>query len=131
MLTLNQAFLALTQFSIVFGSLGGKLESAFAKLATLHAKNNFSFAIVSGNLFDDSSDESDAVVARLLNGEIQVPLPTYFTVGTTPLPPQVIERIEKDEEVSRHLIRFLLDRGMLILILDMREPTLPRQTQRQ
>lgn len=88
---------------IVFGSLGGKLESAFAKLATLHAKNNFSFAIVSGNLFDDSSDESDAVVARLLNGEIQVPLPTYFTVGTTPLPPQVIERIEKDEEICENL----------------------------
>lgn len=86
-------------FSIVFGSLGGKLESAFGKLATLHAKNNFSFAIVAGNLFE-SSEEADSILTRLLNGEIKVPLPTYFTVGTTPLPPQVIERIEKDEDVS-------------------------------
>ncbi|KAI0146540.1 CwfJ C-terminus 1-domain-containing protein-like protein [Pestalotiopsis sp. NC0098] len=87
---------------IVFGSLGGKLESAFGKLATLHAKNNFSFAIVAGNLFE-SSEEGDSIVTRLLNGEIKVPLPTYFTVGTTPLPPQVIERIEKDEDICENL----------------------------
>ncbi|KAK9778391.1 putative CwfJ C-terminus 1-domain-containing protein-like protein [Seiridium cardinale] len=86
---------------IVFGSLNGKLESAFQKLATLHAKNNFSFAIVTGNLF--SPDEGEDVITRLLHGDIQVPLTTYFTVGTTPLPAQVIERIERDEDVCENL----------------------------
>jgi hypothetical protein len=85
--------------SIVLGSLNGKLESAFQKLATLQSKNNFSFAIITGNLFGPDEDES--TVSRLLNGDVTVPLSTYFTVGTTPLPPQVIERVEKDEDVSQ------------------------------
>lgn len=84
--------------SIVLGSLNGKLEPAFQKLATIHAKNNFSFAILTGNIF--AAEVQDDVVTRLLNGDIQVPLTTYFTVGTVPLPPQVIERLEKDEDVS-------------------------------
>ncbi|KAH6660647.1 CwfJ C-terminus 1-domain-containing protein-like protein [Truncatella angustata] len=86
---------------IVLGSLNGKLEPAFQKLATLHAKNNFSFALVTGDLFGSGDD--GALVTRLLNGEIKVPLTTYFTVGTGPLPAQVIERIEKDEDICENL----------------------------
>ncbi|KAI0125853.1 CwfJ C-terminus 1-domain-containing protein-like protein [Xylariales sp. AK1849] len=86
---------------VVLGSLNGKLESAFQKLTTLHAKNSFSLAIITGNLFGDGEDES--TVLRLLNGEIRVPLSTYFTVGTSPLPPQVVERIEKDEDICENL----------------------------
>lgn len=85
-------------YSIVLGGLNGKLDAAFQKLTTLHSKNSFSFAIIAGNLF--AQDEDEGTVARLLSGEIKVPLPTYFTVGTTPLPPQVIECVEKDEDVS-------------------------------
>lgn len=85
--------------SIVLGNLNGKLESAFQKLATLQSKNNFAFAIITGNLF--GADEDESTVSRLLNGDITVPLSTYFTVGTTPLPSRVIERIEKDEDVSQ------------------------------
>lgn len=88
----------LTSKSIVLGSLEGKLESAFQKLATLHSKNHFAFAIITGNLFGTEPDES--IVTRLLEGKIAIPLTTYFTVGTTALPPQIVERIEKDEEVS-------------------------------
>jgi hypothetical protein len=60
----------------------------------LHAKNNFSFAIIAGNLFSEDND----VVSDLLADKITIPLPTYFTVGTSPLPQRIIEKIEKDEE---------------------------------
>ncbi|WYZ42572.1 hypothetical protein EsH8_VI_000271 [Colletotrichum jinshuiense] len=85
---------------IVLGSLNGGLQPAFAKLATLHAKNNFSFAIITGNLFGVDDDKT---VDSLLSGELKVPLPTYFTVGTTPLPPQIIAKIEADEEICENL----------------------------
>jgi hypothetical protein len=62
----------------------------------LHTTNNFSLAIVTGNLF---ADDDDAVV-DLLTGNITIPLPTYFTVATNPLPQQIIDKIEKDEEVG-------------------------------
>ncbi|KAI0103244.1 CwfJ C-terminus 2-domain-containing protein-like protein [Nemania sp. FL0031] len=86
---------------IVLGSLEGKLEEAFAKLATLHKKQNFAFAIVTGNLF--ASDQDNETIDKLLNGTIQVPLSTYFTIGTTPLPQPIVERIEKDEEICENL----------------------------
>jgi hypothetical protein len=63
---------------------------------TLHTKNNFSLAIVTGNLFAEDND----AVSDLLAGRIAIPLPTYFTVGTNPLPQRIIEKIEKDEDVS-------------------------------
>ncbi|KAI1498818.1 CwfJ C-terminus 1-domain-containing protein-like protein [Biscogniauxia marginata] len=86
---------------IVLGSLNGKLESAFQKLATLQQKQNFSFAIITGNLFDAEQDTT--TVSRLLSGAINVPLSTYFTIGTTPLPEDVVERIEKGEDVCENL----------------------------
>lgn len=66
------------------------------KLSTLHSKNNFSFAIVVGDLFD----EDDDAVADLLAENISIPLPTYFTVGVKPLPQRVVDRLSKDEDVS-------------------------------
>ncbi|KAF6842639.1 cwfJ domain-containing protein [Colletotrichum musicola] len=85
---------------IVVGNLNGALQPAFTKLATLHAKNGFSFAIVTGDLF---GAEDDGTVDSLLRGDIKVPLPTYFTVGTTPLPPQIVAKIEADEEICENL----------------------------
>ncbi|KAF9879684.1 cwfJ domain-containing protein [Colletotrichum karsti] len=90
----------MTSHRIVLGSLNGALQPAFSKVATLHAKNSFSFAIVTGNLF---GAEDDAAVEALLNGEIEVPLPVYFTVGTTPLPPKIVAKIEADEEIAENL----------------------------
>ncbi|KAI1814375.1 CwfJ C-terminus 2-domain-containing protein-like protein [Poronia punctata] len=86
---------------IVIGSVDGKLQEAFTKLATLHKKQDFSFAIVTGNLF--AADQDDESLTKLLKGEIQVPLSTYFTVGTTPLPQAVVERIEQDEDICENL----------------------------
>lgn len=82
--------------SIVLGDVNGQLSAAFTKLTTLHTKNNFSLALITGDLFADDGD----AVSDLLARKIAIPLPTYFTVGTNPLPTRVIEKIEKDEEVS-------------------------------
>lgn len=71
------------------------MQTAFTKVSSLHAKNSFSLAIVAGNLFAGD----DTAVDDLLAGNIIIPLPTYFTVGTTALPQRIIDKIEKDEEV--------------------------------
>ncbi|KAK1979734.1 CwfJ C-terminus 1-domain-containing protein-like protein [Colletotrichum cereale] len=85
---------------IVLGSLNGGLQPAFTKLATLHSKNSFSFAIITGNLF---GVDDESTVDTLLRGELKVPLPVYFTVGTTPLPPRIVAKIEADEEICENL----------------------------
>ncbi|TVY83369.1 CWF19-like protein [Lachnellula suecica] len=84
---------------IVLGDINGQLQPVFTKLSNLHAKNSFAFAIVTGNLFSEDND----AVSDLLANKIAVPLPTYFTVGTTPLPARIIEKIEKDEEICPNL----------------------------
>lgn len=58
-------------------------------------KTPFALAIIVGNLFGDDDDS----VTDLLAGKIDIPIPTYFTVGTNPLPLRIIEKIKKDEEV--------------------------------
>ncbi|KAK0108490.1 hypothetical protein ONS95_003294 [Cadophora gregata] len=84
---------------LVLGDIFGQLQSVFTKVSSLHAKNSFSLAIVAGNLFA----EDDTAVEDLLGGKISIPLPTYFTVGTTALPKQIIDKIEKDEEICANL----------------------------
>lgn len=83
--------------SIVVGAVQGQLRSAFSKIATLHAKNTFTFAIISGDLFAEDDDE----VTDLLDGKIVVPLPTYFTVGLSQFPQRIVDKLTKDDEVSR------------------------------
>ncbi|KAK0731036.1 CwfJ C-terminus 1-domain-containing protein-like protein [Lasiosphaeris hirsuta] len=85
----------------VFGSVNGQLRSAFSKLATLHAKNDFSFAIVTGNLFTETQDDDE--LNAFMSGGITIACPTYFTVGTIALPPRVVEKIESDEEIAPNL----------------------------
>tara|TARA_R110002060_G_scaffold26340_8_gene35849 strand:+ start:323 stop:661 length:339 start_codon:yes stop_codon:yes gene_type:complete len=85
----------LTPPSLVLGDVYGQLQSVFAKVSKLHVSNQFSLAVVAGNLFA----EDDTAVGDLLEGRINIPLPTYFTVGTTSLPQRIIDKIEKDEEV--------------------------------
>jgi hypothetical protein len=82
--------------SVVLGEVNGRLQPVFSKLASLHAKNGFSFAIAVGNLFAEDNE----AISELLEGKITVPLPTYFTVGQSPLPARIVEKIEKDEEVT-------------------------------
>ncbi|KAB5551114.1 cwfJ domain-containing protein [Coniochaeta sp. 2T2.1] len=85
----------------VFGSINGQLEPAFKKLTNLHAKNNFSLALATGNLFSEAQD--DETITALLNGTLSIPCPTYFTVGSYALPPAVVQKIEADEEIAPNL----------------------------
>ncbi|RDA94404.1 hypothetical protein CP533_2268 [Ophiocordyceps camponoti-saundersi (nom. inval.)] len=94
---------------IVLGSLDGELEPAAQKLATLQAKNGFSMAILTGNAFAPTLEAS--VCEALTNGTLTFPLPTYFTVGTHPLPEQIAAKVEADEEIGRNLY-FLGKRGI-------------------
>ncbi|OAA48716.1 CwfJ domain protein [Metarhizium rileyi] len=85
---------------IVVGSLNGQLEPAFRKLATLHAKNQFSLAILTGDVFTPSTD--DSVVSALLDGSLEAPLPTYFTIGTHSLPARIATKVEAGEEICHN-----------------------------
>lgn len=85
----------------MLGSLNGNLEPAFKKLATLHAKNAFALALLTGDVF--SPDTDDAVIDALLSGAIPIPLPTYFTVGNHPLPPRIASKVQNDEEICANL----------------------------
>jgi hypothetical protein len=81
---------------IVIGDVNGRLSEVFGKVAALHAKNNFGFAIVAGNLFKDiagSNDADQAEIQKLLDGQTDVPLTTYFALGHTALPTSVVERL--------------------------------------
>ncbi|KAI7073451.1 hypothetical protein KC352_g42287, partial [Hortaea werneckii] len=72
---------------VVIGDVDGKLN-VFTKLAALQKKQNFAFAIIAGNLFADpatATDEENEQTAKLIKGEIEVPLPTYFAIGTREL----------------------------------------------
>ncbi|CAG8956773.1 hypothetical protein HYFRA_00011162 [Hymenoscyphus fraxineus] len=84
---------------IVLGDPHGEIQSSLAQLTKLHTKNNFAFALVTGNLFSEDNDE----VSQLLDGRLTVPLPTYFTIGTNPLPARVIAKIEAEEEICPNL----------------------------
>lgn len=93
-LSFSRDSVANSKQSFVLGHVNGQLAPAFSKLSALHAKNNFSFAIVAGNLFGVEDDES---ITDLLSGKIQVPVTTYFTVGTQALPERIIHKITNDD----------------------------------
>jgi hypothetical protein len=87
--------------SVVVGDVNGQFRTVFQKLGALHAKNNFAFAIIAGSLFGDaedinSVDQSD--VQLLIDGKIEVPLPTYFALTSRPLPPAVVEQLEASND---------------------------------
>ncbi|KAL5596991.1 hypothetical protein BROUX41_006337 [Berkeleyomyces rouxiae] len=98
---------------IVIGSPNGKLSAIVPKLTALHAKNSFSCAIVTGDLF--ASEDDDDTVQDLLAGSIRFPLSTYFTYGTRRLPPAIRKQIENNEDICENLI-FLGSRGVITTV---------------
>ncbi|KAJ2905374.1 hypothetical protein MKZ38_005673 [Zalerion maritima] len=91
---------------LVLGPARGQLRSLFSKEAALQTAKNFDFAIIVGDLFGQSNDDE---IEALLNGSIQVPLVTYFTVGASPLPSKIVERIVNGLEIAPNL-QFLAKR---------------------
>ncbi|KAL4922848.1 CwfJ C-terminus 1-domain-containing protein-like protein [Aspergillus aurantiobrunneus] len=98
---------------VIIGNVNCELQDVFTKLAKLHVKQHFSFAVIAGDLFGDCSAEHELQqMTALLQGSISVPLPTYFTLASKPLPARVIEQIEANDEVCPNLY-FLGKRGTL------------------
>ena len=98
---------------IVIGDVNCELRDVFTKLAKLHAKQGFSFAIIAGDLFGDNTTEHELdEISSLIQGSTVVPLPTYFSLGSRPLPTRVAEKIESDDEVCPNLY-YLGKRGTL------------------
>ena len=95
------------KYSVVVGGVNGHLSEVFSKLSALHAEQSFAFVIIAGNLFADPATASEAEIdetSKLLRGNIDVPLPTYFSLGTHSLPSAVVERLESsDGELSPNL----------------------------
>ena len=90
--------------SLVVGSVLGQLKKAFEKISKLHAKQNFALAIIVGDLFtSDHAENSSDEVGALLSGQINVPLPTYFTVGDSPFPENVKTKLESDADLCPNL----------------------------
>jgi hypothetical protein len=101
--------------SVVIGDVNGQCKAVFQKLGALHAKNNFAFAIIAGSLFGNAEDVSDAGasdVESLLDGKIQIPLPTYFTLPPHPLPPAVVDKLETSNDELCHNLFFLGKRSV-------------------
>ncbi|KAF2273998.1 CwfJ domain-containing protein [Westerdykella ornata] len=92
---------------VVIGDVNGQFPAVFHKLAALHEKNNFAFALIAGNLFADPSyatEEDESNVQSLIQGKIMVPFTTYFALGSNPVPQAVIDKLESsDGEVCEHL----------------------------
>lgn len=76
-------------------------------MSKLHAKTSFSLAIIVGDLFADpavTSPEDEKNVTSLLSGDVNIALPTYFTLGKQPLPQQVLDKLESsDDEICSNL----------------------------
>lgn len=104
---------------LVVGSAQGKLRQLFTKVASIHAKTPFTFAICTGDLVGDLDDASPDLIA-LLAGDITIPLECFFVLGGKPLPSSVIARIQqRDGEVCPNLI-FLGER--VIRLVPWRSP---------
>jgi hypothetical protein len=97
---------------VVIGDVNGQCKTVFQKLGALHAKNNFAFAIIVGSLFGDAEAVDSADVQLLLDGKIDVPLPTYFALTKQPLPPAVAQTLENSEDELCHNLFFLGKRSV-------------------
>ncbi|KAL8896429.1 MAG: hypothetical protein Q9207_007708 [Kuettlingeria erythrocarpa] len=97
----------MTSKIIVVGAVEGAFPAVLEKISKLHAKNSFSLAIFLGDFFPDPENrtgEDNANLSALIEGNIVVPLPTYFTVGKHPIPAPVIEKLESsDNELCPNL----------------------------
>lgn len=85
----------------------GRFVEVFEKIAKLHAKTSFQLALIIGDLFANPAEttpENDKDSELLLKGEINIPLPTYFTLGKHPLPQQIRDKLEdSDNEICPNL----------------------------
>ncbi|KAL2416740.1 hypothetical protein ABEF95_004394 [Exophiala dermatitidis] len=89
---------------LVVGGVQGQIKKAFEKISKLQAKQNFTLALIVGDLFgqDDASNLEE--LELLLQGRINVPLPTYFTIGDLSFPEKVKAKLEGDDDLCPNLL---------------------------
>ncbi|KAK0566924.1 hypothetical protein OC861_002967 [Tilletia horrida] len=89
---------------LVVGPPAGQLRVFLSKTNAIHDKHGpFDALFVLGNLFAPpslSSSTHEDELNQLLNGTLACKIPTYFTLGTAPLPQPVLRKIEEDSEAS-------------------------------
>ncbi|KAF2457684.1 CwfJ domain-containing protein [Lineolata rhizophorae] len=86
---------------VVVGDVKGQFSTVFEKISALHAKNNFTLALIGGDLFADPSSptaDDTSNVSALIEGHISVPLPTYFALGRHPFPAAAVDRLNKSDD---------------------------------
>lgn len=103
--------------------MNGDLATLLPRLTTLHAKQNFTMAVIVGDLFppevsDGGGSGGDELLRKLWNGELEIPLPVYFSVGRSEVSETVMKRLEEclEEhagEVCQNLV-FLGRKGVLV-----------------
>lgn len=93
----------------MLGSLNGQFDAALKKITSLHSKNSFSLAILTGDVF--THETSEDTITSLLSGAYEFPLPTYFTIGNHALPDTIAAKIEAGEELC-HNLHFLGKRSI-------------------
>lgn len=88
--------------SLVVGAQPNSLASTIKKVSTIHGKSGpFDCCLLLG----DVCSKQDETLDQVLNGSVPVPLPCYFTMGSQPLPENVIEKAEQSHgEVASNLI---------------------------
>ncbi|GAA5931350.1 Drn1p [Sporobolomyces koalae] len=97
------------------------LSSYFAKLATLQAKHSFDL-VLAQDLFSTVTDD-DADLAKLLNGDIKIPVQVYAAWGAGSLPRKVQDKVDQGEEITTNL-SLLPKAGLLTLASGLRIATL-------
>ncbi|KAG9017525.1 hypothetical protein FRB90_000950 [Tulasnella sp. 427] len=80
---------------LAVGSALGSISDLFTKVKTINAKHGpFELLLCTGDFFGPpgAASESDEVDA-LLNGQLEVPIPSYIMQGDFPLPQKVITKV--------------------------------------
>lgn len=94
----------------MIGDVNGHFPAVLQKLATLHAKQNFALVIIAGNLFAspaDSTEEDEKNIQNLIYGKIDIPVPTYFALGSNAFPKEVVEKLSSSDDELCHNLHFL------------------------
>lgn len=87
---------------VVTGSPNGALASYFKKLNAMQAKHNFDLCLAL-DLFSGVQNDS-LELAQLLAGEIKSSVQIYAAVGGGVLPPKVLERMGRGEELTDNVM---------------------------
>ncbi|KAG8958921.1 hypothetical protein FRC00_002149 [Tulasnella sp. 408] len=101
---------------LAVGSALGSINNLFSKVKTINAKHGpFELLLCTGDFFGPpgAANESEEVDA-LLNGKLEVPMPSYIMQGDFPLPQKVITKLgQNNGQLCANL--FLMGKSNLLV----------------